>query len=204
MPARDESKKKSLKRELLEWGLILGIPLLLWLTGLHTEVLGRMQQVVLWTGIIQPDLEVPAEQQVLAGFDMQLVSLEGTQTGLEQFKGKVIFMNYWATWCPPCIAEMPDIHSLYEQYREDERIRFLMVSLDEDRGKARDFIRRKEFTFSVYFLASRRPKNLQTTVIPTTFVIDREGRIVTSRRGMAKYNTDRFKRFLDSLLEADG
>ena len=203
MKDRKENGKKSFRRELIEWGLILGIPLLLWLTGLHTEVLGRMQQVILWTGLIQPDIEVPAEQQEMAGFDMALVSMEGGRTTLDQYKGDVIFLNYWATWCPPCIAEMPSIQSLYDAYRNDDRIHFLMVSLDEDREKARAFIRRKEFTFPVYYLASRRPKSLQSTVIPTTFVIDREGKIATSRRGMASYDTARFKRFLESLMAED-
>jgi len=201
MSDEQKTSKKSLRRELIEWALILGIPLVLWLTGLHTEVLGRVQQVVLWTGLIQPDVEVPAEEQETAGYNMQLLSMDGdTRIGLEAFRGKVIFLNYWATWCPPCIAEMPNIQSLYEEYRDDDRIQFLLVSLDEDREKARSFIQRKEFTFPVYYLASRRPKSLQSTVIPTTYVIDRNGRIATSRRGMANYNTERFKEFLDELL----
>lgn len=203
MSEQKHSAKKSLKRELIEWGLILGIPLALWLTGLHTEVLGRMQQVILWTGLIQPDIEVPAEERELAGYDLQLVAIDGARAGLRDFKGRVIFLNYWATWCPPCIAEMPNIQSLYEEYKDDERIEFVMVSLDEDRQKARDFIQRKEFSFPVYYLAGPRPKSLQSTVIPTTFVIGREGKIITSKRGMANYNTDRFKSFLDTLLSGE-
>lgn len=199
-----KEKKKGFKRELVEWGVLLSIALVLWLTGLHTEVLGRLQQVVLWTGLVQPEVEMPAEEQKPAGYDLELVSInDGVQTSLESFKGSVIFLNYWATWCPPCIAEMPNIQSLYEDYREDKRIKFVMVSLDEDREKARAFVRRKEFTFPVYYLAGRRPKNLQSTVIPTTFVINQNGKIVTSRRGMANYNTDRFRAFLDTLIDAD-
>ncbi len=200
MSSKDKSNKKSLKRELVEWGLLSGILLVLYLSGLHTEVLGRFQQVILWTGVIQADTEIPDAEQEMAGYDLELIIPDGTRRSLGDFRGKVIFLNYWATWCPPCIAEMPNIQALYEQYRDDNRIVFVMVSLDDEQEKARKFIRRKEFTFPIYYLGSQRPESLQSTTIPTTFVINQEGRIVVTRMGMANYNTERFKKFLATLL----
>lgn len=200
MSEKNKKSKKSIKRELVEWALLVGVVLVLFLTGLHTEVFGRLQQVILWTGAIQPDTEIPIEETEMAGYHMELISPEGAKKTLREFEDKVIFLNYWATWCPPCIAEMPNIQALYEQYRDDNRIAFVMVSLDEEQDKAREFVRRKEFTFPIYYLGSQRPESLQSTTIPTTFVIDREGRIVVSRKGMANYNTDRFKHFLETLL----
>lgn len=188
------------KRDLIEWGLILAVGLVLYTTGLHTEVLGRLQQVVLWTGLMQPDTEVPVSHREAAEFDMALISLEGERVNLADFRGKVIFLNYWATWCPPCIAEMPNIQELYEQYKNENEVAFVMVSMDEEVEKARDFLERKEFTFPVYRLAGSRPKSLQSTVLPTTIVIDKEENIVVKRRGMANYNTSEFKNFLDSTV----
>lgn len=188
------------KRDLIEWGIILAIGIVLYTTGLHTEVLGRLQQVVLWTGVIQPDLELPVSEQQRTSYDMKLISLKGEPASLADFKGKVIFLNYWATWCPPCIAEMPNIQALYQDFQNHDQIVFLMISMDEDIDKARRFLQNKEFTFPAYRLASARPKALQSTLLPTTYVIDRQGWIVVEKRGMANYNTTQFRTFLNSLM----
>lgn len=191
------------RRDLIEWGVIIAIGFTLYATGLHTEVLGRLQQVVLWTGIIQPDTEVPVTEQQSTTLDMQLRTLDGEPANLSDFEGNVIFMNYWATWCPPCIAEMPNIQSLYEQYEGREGISFVMVSMDEDLEKARKFVERKEFTFPVYSLAGSRPPQLRSTLLPTTFVINKQAQIAAKKRGMAHYNTSTFRSFLDSLQTAE-
>ncbi|MFH5832304.1 TlpA family protein disulfide reductase [Halalkalibaculum sp. DA3122] len=188
------------KRDLAEWGVILLVGAVLYATGLHTEVLGRLQQAVLWTGLIQPETEVPVSEREAASYDMQLISFEGEPVSLAEFRGKVIFLNYWATWCPPCIAEMPNIQALYEQYRDNEQVKFVMVSMDEEKSKADDFLERKDFTLPVYQLAGPRPKSLQSTILPTTFVIGKEGRILVKKRGMANYNTAEFRAFLDTQI----
>lgn len=188
------------KRDLIEWGLLLLVPLVLYLTGLHTEVLGRMQQALLWTGVLQPDTELAATEREPADYDMPLVTLDGERTSLEAFRGKVIFLNFWATWCPPCIAEMPNIQDLYHSMKGHGDIAFVMVSLDESAQKAREFISRKEFDFPVYQLAAPRPAVFRTAVVPTTFVVDKQGTIIAKREGMANYNTASFKIFLNQHL----
>ncbi|MDR8393150.1 TlpA family protein disulfide reductase [Aliifodinibius sp. S!AR15-10] len=199
--SKDKSQSKWFgKRDLVEWGVILALGVVLYATGWHTEVAGRLQQVVLWTGLIQPETELPKSEQVPAGLNMDLLSFEGEPVSLAAFKGKVIFLNYWATWCPPCIAEMPNIQSLYEEYKDSQKIAFVMVSVDEDAEKAEAFIARKEFTFPVYHLAGPRPGSLQSTVLPTTFVINRQGKIVAKKSGMASYNTSQFKSFLEKIM----
>ncbi len=193
-----DKKKKPLKRELTEWAVILGIIATLYFTGWHTEVIGNLQRVVLWTGIMTPDTELDAGEIRNARFDMPLITLSGERTSLQEFEGKTIFLNFWATWCPPCIAEMPNIQALYEEVRSDS-IQFVMVSLDEDPQKARDFIARKDYTMPVYFLAGRKPGVYNSTVVPTTYIISPGGKIVSERRGMANYHTSAFKEFLLSL-----
>ncbi|MDX1586877.1 MAG: TlpA family protein disulfide reductase, partial [Balneolaceae bacterium] len=78
---------------------------------------------------------------------------------------------------------------------------FVMVSLDENPRKAEEFLERKGFTFGSYQLAGRRPEVFQSSVIPTTYVIGQNGRLASKKRGMANYNTDAFKNFLDQLLD---
>jgi len=200
MANKNTKNKKEWRRSLIEYLVIGGIILLLYSTGYYVEVIGRLQQLVLWTGLIQPDLEQPVHNLPTAKTDLPLVSFSGKQVSLKRFHGKVLFLNFWATWCPPCVAEMPDIQSLYKHYKENKNIVFLMVSVDQNPKKAHNFIKRKGFTFPVFFPGGSLPEIFQTQVVPTTFVINQKGKIVIQRKGMAKYNTDRFRTFLDSVI----
>lgn len=198
MKKTSSSKKSSFKKELIEWGLILGVIATLYFTGLHVPVIGNLQRVLLWTGLMSPNTELSENEYRAANYNLPLLSLDNDATSLDEFKGQTIFLNFWATWCPPCIAEMPNIQSLYEEVNSDS-IQFVMVSLDEDHQKAREYLERKDYTFPVYFLNGRKPGTYSSSVVPTTYVISPEGDIVTERRGMANYNTSRFKEFLRSF-----
>lgn len=188
-----------IKHPAFEWSLWLGIPLVLYLTGLHTEVLGGMQRVILATGLVQADTQ--AKQEVDASYNIQLRSLDGQLTSLRELKGKVIFLNVWATWCPPCVAEMPGIQKLYDQVKSEDIV-FVMISVDDNLAKVQKFIQRKEYTFPVYQLADGSiPSVYASPSIPTTFVISPEGKIVMRHEGMADYNSEKFKTYLQSLVK---
>ena len=201
MMSEVENKKtpNKFKQALKEWAVILGVFGILYITGLHTEVIGGLQRVLLSTGILRPDTEIDSGDIRKASYNMPLITLDGERTSLAEFEGKTIFLNFWATWCPPCIAEMPNIQKLYEKLETEGDIVFVMLSLDEDPEKARAFMERKEFTMPVYFLTGRQPGVYNSTVVPTTYVISPKGNIVVEKRGMAKYNTDEFRNFLLSL-----
>ncbi len=189
-------KKKSIKREIIEWGIFLGILAFLFGTGLHTPVFGFFQGLILKTGIMQPSID---EEEVLtASYQFSLVDEKGQKMHFSELEDEVVFINFWATWCPPCIAEMPDIQSLYEEM-EDEGIKFVMISLDDDFNKAKAFVKKKDFTFPIYQLASPLPQVYESSAIPTTYVLSPEGKIVVSKSGMAKYNTNKFKDYLRQL-----
>lgn len=193
------SKKSAFKKELLQWGVIFLIGAGLYVTGYHTEVIGKLQSVLLYTGILQPDTEESVVHGRSADYNMPLLTLDGERTSLAEFKGKTIFMNLWATWCPPCIAEMPNIQRLYDDI-EDENIVFVMASLDDDHQKVRDFIARKEFTFPVYSVLAK-PRIYDSSVVPTTYVISPQGNILMEHRGMAKYDTNDFEEFLITVAK---
>jgi thiol-disulfide isomerase/thioredoxin len=186
---------KKLKREIIEWSLLIIVFGGLYLTGWHTEVLGTLQRGVIATGLIRPDLEVDHTQQM--NYNFRLSTLEGEEVRVADFKGETLFINLWATWCPPCIAEMPDIHDLYLEKGRD--VAFLMISLDDDPKKAADFIERKGFEFPVYSASYGLPDILQSSSIPTTYVVSSAGEITVTRKGFAKYDTKEFKAYLDKL-----
>lgn len=171
----------------------------LYVTGLHTEVIGGLQRVLLWTHILTPSTEIDDAKIEIAEYNIPLLTLDEQHFSLYDFHGKTIFMNFWATWCPPCIAEMPNIQSLYDEISPDENIEFVMVSLDDDIEKARAFMKRKGFTMPAYFLNGGLPAIYNSGVVPSTYIISPEGEIVSERRGMANYNTQKFKQFLRDL-----
>lgn len=188
--------KRKIKKEILEWIILISVFGIIYLAGWHTEVIGRIQQIVLATGIIQPSIVV---EEKTASYDFVLESMDGSTIPFDSFKGEVVFVNFWATWCPPCVAEMPDIHTLYKDQKD--QVRFVMISLDQDEDKARRFVAKKAFEFPIYFLRSPLPSTYNTHSIPTTYVLDKEGKIKVENHGMAKYNTDSFRQLLTELFE---
>lgn len=192
-----------MKKSLIEYGVIGTVILTLFFTGLHTEVFGFIQRGVLETGILNPDVEEIKEStnnasDQKADFSMKLVNSKGEKVDMEQFRGKVIFINLWATWCAPCIAEMPGINALYNDVKNED-VEFLMISLDTDFEKAKKFNKKKGFDFEVYKLDGPMPKMYHSRSIPTTFVIDANGKLALTQTGMADYHTDEFKEFLREL-----
>ena len=190
-------QKKSFKRNVIEWGIIIAVMALLYYTGLYSVVIGRVQQVVLLTGIMQPDINIPLNKQQNADYNLNLISFNNAELSLEELKGKVIFLNFWASWCPPCRAEMPTIQSLYNKMRNRKDLIFVMVSLDNDSSKARAFIKSSNFDFPVYFLNGYFPKIYDSGTIPSTYVISKDGKIVAKEVEMADYNTSKFIDFLN-------
>ena len=192
------NKRSQWKKEITQWVFIFLIGAALYASGYHTEVIGRIQSVLLYTGVLQPDTDESIMHGRRADYNMPLLTVEGEQIYLSEFEGKTIFMNLWATWCPPCIAEMPNIQRLFDDIKDNNDIVFVMASLDQDPQKAWDFVNRKEFTFPVYSVIAK-PRVYDSSVVPTTYVISPQGNIVMEHQGMAKYDTDEFKDFLNSV-----
>ncbi len=191
-------KKKPAKRALIEWAAMIGIVLLLFTTGAATAIQSRLQQAILWTGLIRPTVELSTDSQPDADLSVRLTTLEGEPLSLTAFEGKTIFINVWATWCAPCLAEMPNIHSLYQQVASDAIV-FVMINVDEEVDVVRQFVEQKGYTFPVYRLTHPMPAVYDSAVLPTTYVIAPNGKLVTKHVGMAQYNTDAFKAYLRQL-----
>lgn len=191
-----------IKREIIEWIVMIVVFLGLYLTGMHTQVIGTIQRVILAPGLIKPEI-LYEEDQLNVSYDFKLLDAQGKTVSFEEFKGKTIFLNLWATWCPPCIAEMPDINDLYGKMDLNEVV-FVMISRDDDFQKALNFTKKKEYDFPVYSLATRMPQVFESNTIPTTFIISPEGKIVAVRKGMAKYDSEEFRNFLIGLNKKSG
>lgn len=139
------------------------------------------------------------EEKIPATFAMQMENSKGEPVSMDEFKGKVIFFNVWATWCPPCIEEMPGIQELYEKVGEDPEIAFLMLSMDQDFEKAIAFREKHGFDFEIYRLTGAMPAMYNTKLIPTTFVIDPEGNLVLQHDGVGQFGSEEFKEYILGL-----
>jgi len=143
-------------------------------------------------------LEIDKEkQQELKNYDWQLVEMNGNIVNFSEFKGQVVLINTWATWCPPCIAEMPSFQKLYNKYKG--KVNFLFIANDKPE-KVKGFLQKNDLNIPVYFNVSNMPVVLQSSSIPTTFIIDKKGKIVVKKIGAADWNSGQVFRILNKYL----
>ena len=117
------------------------------------------------------------EDQQRNQVDFTLTDLNGKPWTLKELKGKVVMLNFWATWCPPCRKEMPDLENLYKQF-EPQGLVILGIS-DDDPQKVRQFVQKEGTSYPVLLDAGSKVNGLlHIQGIPKTFVYDREGKIV--------------------------
>jgi thiol-disulfide isomerase/thioredoxin len=184
------------KKEIKSWGLILALFAFLYFTGLLPVIQGAVQSVFLSTGLIKPTLEIPDLTNQKFDYRAQFKDLEGNQVNLQDYRGKVLFINLWASWCGPCRAEMPHISELYKKVKNQPDLEFLMIGLDQDFKKSREFMAGKTWEFPVVHASFGLNSSLQTSSIPTTLVVNKAGKIVFYQEGMSNFNTGEFRDFL--------
>ncbi|MBG6110996.1 thiol-disulfide isomerase/thioredoxin [Flavobacterium sp. CG_23.5] len=138
------------------------------------------------------------DQKMLSSYQWKLVDATGKIVNLQEYKGKIIFINFWATWCPPCIAEMPSMQKLYTDYQD--KIVFLFVTNDSFE-KANAFLTKENLTLPVYQSLTNSPVEMESSTIPATYLIDQSGNVIVAKIGTANWNSDSFREKLDELLK---
>ena len=161
----------------------------------------RVRLELVGTGLIGPKNEPQTDKQTEFDYSGTFMDMEGNRVSLDQFKGKTLFINIWASWCGPCRIEMPYIHSLYDKLKDNENIAFLMVATDNDFGKSKTFIQDKGYTFPVFHADEGLNSSLYTKAIPTTVVVSPEGKIIYYLNGTNNFDTDQFRNFLISSAQ---
>jgi len=152
-------------------------------------------------GLFNPS---PARNLTDIGHDLSAIrfkDIKGKEVSLADLKGKVIFLNFWATWCPPCLAEMPSIQRIYREEASEQFV-FLLVDADSDLKKAQQYMDRKKFSLPVYEASGAVPEVLFNGSLPTTVILDKKGRIAYKGVGAANYASPKFRTFIKNLLAA--
>lgn len=145
-----------------------------------------------------PSVIEKTDQKKIENYNWNLINEKGETISFEQYKDKVILVNFWATWCPPCIAEMPGMQKLYDDYKD--KVIFLFIANDEEDKVAR-FMEKYKYTLPVYYVYNSVPEVLEARSIPVTYLIDQSGNIIVDKTGSADWNSDRFRKVLDELLK---
>jgi len=189
-------KKKSLFSKITDFIFIALIITLLFPQG-RMAVGGFINRVK--SMVVQPDLMDTRFTTSDAAFEWQMTGKEDQTFTLAQDKGKVVFLNLWATWCPPCVGEMPGIQKLYNKYKDNPDVSFVLVS-NETPDVIAKFVEKKGYTFPVYSSLSATPAAFATRSIPTTFVLDKKGSIAIKEIGAMDWGGKKMERMIEELL----
>lgn len=142
-----------------------------------------------------PDLPNSKKTEYL----LKLKDLNDEPFSLEKVKGKVVFLNFWATWCMPCCAEMPSIQNLYNLIKDRSGIVLLCVSTDKETKTVREFREKHKYSLPFFVVDGETPEEFKTGAIPATFVIAPDGTIVYQHLGAARWDDQAFVNYLQTL-----
>tara|TARA_B100001029_G_scaffold64998_1_gene52653 strand:+ start:1392 stop:2024 length:633 start_codon:yes stop_codon:yes gene_type:complete len=153
-----------------------------------------------------PKLEAPSlEDMEVTTIDfesnmLQFTDLDNNIFTIQDFKGKNLFINYWATWCNPCLAEMPYMAELYEKYNNEENIVFLFLSREKLKT-IKNYIPKDESLqkLPIYKIITD-DEFFATSGIPTTFIINSSGEVLVKDLGTAFWNDESVFKFIDNLV----
>lgn len=127
--------------------------------------------------------------------EMELIAADGSRVKLSSLKGKKLFVNLWATWCGPCVAEMPSIQKLYAKTNRSQS-EFVLISFDSEFETAKQWASGKQLNLPVFGVSGELPELFKVDGIPSTFIFNENGHLVFQQTGSDNYDTDKFVRML--------
>ena len=146
--------------------------------------------------------EMNSEDQFIIPEDTKtwsITDMNGKQISLSTLMDdKPVFINFWATWCPPCVAELPGIAELYGKY--GDQVSFVLVS-NESVSTVLSFAKKRHLTELPFFQYTDVPAAFYSESIPTTFLLKKNGQVILSKKGAARWNSDQMNQIIDQLLK---
>lgn len=159
-------------------------------------------QGLMKVGLFQPGISKvkTPETNDVGQLSADFVDQQGKTITTSSLKGKIVFLNFWATWCPPCIAEMPSVNELYLKYKDNPNIEFLLVDADNNWEKSIGFMNKHQYQLPVYATQSPVPREWYEGSLPTTVILDKKGQVVYKHVGAADYSSRKFFSFVEELM----
>lgn len=194
----DKWKKKSFFSKFSDIFFILFIVAMI-IPGPRTTIMAFVNNIK--AHISQPKVNNENPETLnIQDINWQLSDINGNTLNFSNFKGKVVFLNFWATWCGPCLGEMPEIQKLYDMYKNNPNIEFVLVT-NENTSVISQFIDRKKYTFPVYTALTNPPNKFSTNSIPTTFLINKNGEILIHKVGAANWSGKKMVETINNALK---
>jgi len=166
-----------------------------------------VQQQLMKIGFFKADLASAAaevkEEQIaeLASDKAVFINEDKITFDTEKLKGKVLFINFWATWCPPCRAEMPSIQVLYEKFKDNDQIEFLIVEIESNIDGTQEFLKKNNLNLPIVYPASNIPEAWLSGSIPSTVILDKNGKLAVKKEGMYDYSSKSVKEYIQTLID---
>lgn len=134
--------------------------------------------------------------------DFTLEDMQGKKVSLSDFKGKIVIINFWATWCPPCIEEMPSMEQLHQKFKGEDFV-LLAVNVEEmSRSLVEGFLKKNPFTFPVLLDEDAVVQQLYGAYrFPETLIVDRNGMVVTRVIGGRDWMDPEIVRVIDFMVK---
>lgn len=149
--------------------------------------------------LFSPSEVEKTKRKQLLNYNWQLVDIQGRTINFNESKNKVVLVNLWATWCPPCIAEMPSLDKLYADYKD--KIDFYLVS-NEKPDVLKSFLEKNNYQFNVHVAQTKYPEEFNASSIPRTYLIDKDGYMIFDKKGAANWNSQSVRKTIDELLKS--
>jgi thiol-disulfide isomerase/thioredoxin len=124
--------------------------------------------------------------------------LSGKTVSFSSFLKKPVFVNVWATWCPPCRAELPGIQQLYETYKD--RVQFVLLT-NEPKNVILPFVQKHHYNELPFFRYRYLPSDFSTQSIPATFILSKKGKVMLVKKGSARWDSGKVKKLLEQLIK---
>jgi peroxiredoxin len=166
----------------------------LWADPANKNISGELKSAFTAAGL-------PVLREKADILDFTVVLLDGKTVRLSEYRGRAVFLNFWATWCPPCREEMPSMEKLYRRFH-GRGLEFLALDIQESHRAVSDFMSKNKLTFPVGLDSSGRiGGNYGIQGIPTTFIIDRDGMIIAAAVGGRRWDTEAVYAAFEALLK---